>query len=164
MCEWKIRWGWMMLNDGQWGQLCGRSFSPPPPSLSWDSWPCFPTLVWGRGLGLKMRIWGRAEKGLTGSFGPAPVYSQAREFYSDFTEKTTMGKTSVHGHLLFQDHMVRRGSGEVLQSWRLLWPQVTSRWSPHHFLPPYPCLRHFVLKLSPSKPDLPCHLVQPHSH
>lgn len=20
MCEWKIRWGWMMLNDGQWGQ------------------------------------------------------------------------------------------------------------------------------------------------
>ncbi|EPY76282.1 hypothetical protein CB1_001451041 [Camelus ferus] len=52
-----------------------------------------------------MRIWGRAEKGLTGSFGPAPVYSQAREFYSDFTEKTTMGKTSVRGHLLFQDHM-----------------------------------------------------------
>ena len=50
--------------------------------------------------------------GLTGSFGPAPAFSQARELYSNFTKRTIKRARTVHGPVPSQDQVGKEGLGE----------------------------------------------------
>ena len=124
------------------------SFLPPLPPLQ-DSWLHFHTGGWGRVLGLEMRVSG-GKGGLTGSFGPAPAFSQARELYSNFTKRTIKrARTLSMDPCRPRTKWARRGSGSGMVV------TVTSG----HFqevpllLSPCSCLRWFVLKRLPSKPE-----------